>query len=428
VQSALIAAGLVVTVLTVAGYMRDATTEYLMDLDVFRDAGWAFLHHTPLYTEGFFSHSGFRFIYPPFAAFLFAPMALVSSAVLQVVWTAGLIALVWWILLVVYRRLDVTRAGLVASATLGVVLALEPFRSNFAFGQINIVLMALVVADVLGVIPKRFRGVGIALAAAIKVTPAAFGLLLLLRRDLPSVARAFGAFIATVAFGYWLRPESTVFFWTEEFFATDRAGDPGFFRNQALTGLIARFDLSEGLSKALWLVGAALIVAATAWAAYRFLRADEPVVALAIVGLASLLAAPIAVTHHWVYALFLVPLLVAPRYRSWWPVLLPAALVFLAGPNHLLRDASSRGWVEQLLLEVLGISQCLAAIAVFVAAVIAARSRRPALPQAGESDAREPVPAGEQPTVGDTTAGDSTVQDRTTQGKKVQDQTVDATR
>lgn len=387
VQSALITVGLVVSVLAVAGYLRDATTEYLMDLDVFRDAGWAFLHNTPLYTEGFFSHSGFRFIYPPFAAFLFAPMALVSSAALQVLWTAGLMALVWWILKVIYQRLDVARASLIASATLGVVLWLEPFRSNFAFGQINIVLMALVVADVLGVIPKRFRGVGIALAAAVKVTPAAFGLILLLRRDLPSVVRAFGAFIATVAFGYWLRPESTVFFWTEEFFATDRAGDPGFFRNQALTGLIARFDLSEGLSKGLWLAGVAVIVAATAWAAHRFLRADEPVVALALVGLASLLAAPIAVTHHWVYALFLVPLLAAPRYRSWWPVLAPATLVFLFGPNHLLRDAASRGWVEQLLLEILGTSQCLAAIVVFVAAVITARTRRPALVPAPQEQA-----------------------------------------
>jgi alpha-1,2-mannosyltransferase len=120
------------------------------------------------------------------------------------------------------------------------------------------------------------------------------------------------------------------------------------------------------------------------------------VVALALVGLASLLAAPIAVTHHWVYALFLVPLLVAPRYRSWWPVLLPATLVFLAGPNHLLRDAASRGWVEQLLLEVLGTSQCLAAIAVFVAAVIAARSRRPALARAEDSGVSEDVPAPQQ--------------------------------
>ncbi|WP_318841893.1 glycosyltransferase 87 family protein [Rhodococcus sp. Z13] len=390
VRSLLIAIGLTVSVLAVAGYMRDAVREYLMDLDVFRDAGWAFLHHTPLYTEGFFSHSGFRFIYPPFAAFLFAPMALVSSTVLQVVWTAGLIALVWWVLRILYRNLDMSHPSLIAAASLGPVLWLEPFRSNFAFGQINIVLMVLVVADLLGVIPKRFRGVGVALAAAVKVTPAAFGLIFLLRRDLPSVVRAFGAFAATVAFGFWLRPDSSLYFWTTEFFATDRAGDPSFFRNQALTGLIARFDLSDGVAKGLWLLGAAVVVAGTTWAAHRFLRAGEPVVAVGLVGLASLLAAPIAVTHHWVYSLFLVPLLVAPAYRRWWPVLLPAAIVFFVGPNHLLRQAPSGNWVEQAVLEVLGTSQCLAAIAVFVAAMVAARSRRP-VPEPAGVDAAAPA-------------------------------------
>ncbi|WP_226435148.1 glycosyltransferase 87 family protein [Rhodococcus yananensis] len=386
----LIAVGLALSVVTVAGYVRDAFTEYLMDLDVFRDAGYAFVHHAPLYND-FFSHSGFAFIYPPFAAFLFAPMALVGSTALQVLWTAGLISLVWWILKVVYTRLDVDRAAWVASATLGPVLMLEPFRSNFAFGQINIVLMALVVADVLGVVPARFRGVGIALAAAIKVTPAAFGLLLLLRKDVPSIARAFGAFLITVAFGFWLRPESSAFFWRYEFFATDRAGDQEFFRNQAVTGLIARFGFSEDTSKTLWVAAAALIVAATAWAAHRFLRAGETVPALAVVGLASLLAAPIAVTHHWVYSLFLVPLLVAPRYRSWWPVLVPATLIFLFGPNDLLTDTSSRGWVEGLVLEILGNSQAIVAIVVFVAAVIAARSRRAVAGVAPAERAGEPA-------------------------------------
>lgn len=125
VRSLLIAIGLTVSALAVAGYLRDAVNEYLMDLDVFRDAGWAFLHHTPLYTEGFFSHSGFRFIYPPFAAFLFAPMALVGSTALQVLWTIGLIALVWWVLKVVYQRLDMSQPSLIAAASLGPVLWLS---------------------------------------------------------------------------------------------------------------------------------------------------------------------------------------------------------------------------------------------------------------------------------------------------------------
>ncbi|WP_068160954.1 glycosyltransferase family 87 protein [Rhodococcus phenolicus] len=379
VQSLLVALGLVLSAIVVTMHLHDSLTKYLMDLDVFRDAGEAFVRHTPLYTDGFHTSSGFRFIYPPVAAFLFSALTVVSSTTMQFLWTLGLIVLVWWVLKVALQRMNVERASLLATAALGLTLCIEPMRSNFAFGQINIVLMALVVADCLGVIPKRFRGVGIALAAAIKITPAAFGLLLLLRRDLPSVARAAGGFLGIAAFGYWLRPESSVYFWTHEAWATDRAGDQEFFRNQALTGLIARFDLSESVTKGLWVVGAAVIVAAAAWAANRFLRSDEPVIALGVIALATLLAAPIAVTHHWAYSVLLIAIPIAPQYRRWWPVLLPAALVFLVGPNYLLVDASSHGWVEQAVLELLGNAQCLTGIVLLVAAVVAARSRREAV-------------------------------------------------
>ncbi|MFD6673269.1 glycosyltransferase family 87 protein [Rhodococcus zopfii] len=376
VQSALVTLGLILSAIVVTVNLHESVTEYLMDLDVFRDAGEAFLHHTPLYTEGFHTSSGFRFIYPPFAAALFAVLPLVGSTTMQFLWTLGLIVLVWWVLKVALERMNVDRASLLATAALGLTLCLEPMRSNFAFGQINIVLMALVVADCLGVIPRRFRGIGIALAAAIKITPAAFGLLLLLRRDLPSVARAAGGFLAIAAFGYWLRPESSVYFWTHEAWATDRAGDQEFFRNQALTGLLARFDFPETVTKGLWLACAVVIVAAAAWAANRFLRSDEPVTALGVIALATLLAAPIAVTHHWAYSVLLIAIPIAPQYRSWWPVLLPAALVFLVGPNYLLIDASSHGWVEQTVLELLGNAQGLTGIVLLVAAVVAARSRR----------------------------------------------------
>ncbi|MFZ2526447.1 MAG: glycosyltransferase family 87 protein [Rhodococcus sp. (in: high G+C Gram-positive bacteria)] len=389
VQTALTALGLVLSAIVVTMHLHDSVTQYLMDLDVFRDAGDAFVRHTPLYTEGFHTSSGFRFIYPPVAAFLFSALTVVGATTMQFLWTLGLIVLVWWVLEVALQRMHVERANLLATAALGLALCLEPIRSNFVFGQINIVLMALVVADCLGVIPKRFRGVGIALAAAVKITPAAFGLLLLLRRDLPSVARAAGGFVALAAFGYWLRPESSVYFWTHEAWATDRAGDQEFFRNQALTGLIARFDFSETVTKGLWVVGAVVIVAAAAWAANRFLGADEPVLALGVIALATLLAAPIAVTHHWAYSVLLIAIPLAPQYRHWWPVLLPAALVFLVGPNYLLVDAPSHGWVEQIVLEVLGNSQCLAAIVLLIAAVVAARSRRESEPTVGDAHATD---------------------------------------
>jgi alpha-1,2-mannosyltransferase len=272
---------------------------------------------------------------------------------------------------------------------MGPVLLLEPMRSNFDFGQINIILMALVVADCTGAIPKRFRGVAIGLAAAVKITPAAFLLVLLVRRDFRSIGRSLATILVTVGLGFWLLPQSSVWFWTTEFFATGRAGAPDFFRNQAVTGVIARLGAEGRLASVLWVLSAAVIVSAAAWSAYRFTRSGEHLIALSIVALASLLAAPFAVTHHWAYSILLIPILIAPQYRSWRPLIGAATLIFLIGPNFVLQSSSS-GWVEAAVREVIGSSQCLIALVLLGAAVVAARSRTP-LPDV-ETDA---VPADE---------------------------------
>jgi len=360
-----IAMGTAFSIAVVAAYSIIAVNGYLMDLSVFRDAGLAFTSGLPLYSEDFPSSSGFRFIYSPFAAIIFAPMAWSDPVVLQVIWTSINIALVWWILKVVLRQLSIPRPSLVAAALTGVALVLEPVRSNLGFGQVNIALMALVVADCCGALPRRFRGIGIGIAAAIKITPAAFGLVLLVRRDLPSIARALGAFL----------PKDSVWFWATEFFRSDRGGAHEFFRNQAVTGLLARLGAQGMLKDAIWLLIVAMIIAAAAYAGHRFTRSGEPVLALGVVALASLLAAPIAVTHHWVYVIMLIPLGVAPQYRSWRPLIAVAVTIFAIGPYFVLRWTFPGGWAGELAQQVIGNAQLLTALVLFVCAVRVAATR-----------------------------------------------------
>jgi alpha-1,2-mannosyltransferase len=369
-------AGSLLAVAMCVRYIIQASTQLLLDLTVFRDAGYAIVRSLPLYSDQFPSESGFRFIYPPFAAVMFAPLAAVPERALQIGWSALNLVLLWWILRIILARLDIRSPHWAALAALGPVLLLNPIRANFEFGQINIVLMALVVADCLGVLPRRLRGIGIGIAAGIKITPAGFGLVLLLRRDWPGVTRSLAAFATTVAIGYLVRPQESLYFWTTEFFRTDRAGGHEFFRNQALTGLITRLGATGALKQVLWLLGVAAIVAATVYAGRRFTRAGMPVVALAVVALAVLLAAPFAVTHHWTYAVFLVPLVIAPQYRRWRPWLAAALVVFLAGPHVLLENGAGTG-AEAVLRQALGNGQVITSIALLVGAVIAARRTAP---------------------------------------------------
>nr|WP_080606207.1 glycosyltransferase family 87 protein [Rhodococcus opacus] len=358
----------------IVAYLVQAGTGFLLDLSVFRDAGVAFTKGLPLYSEDFPSTSGFRFIYAPFAAIVFAPLAWVQPTVLQVLWSVLNAALLWWILRVLLVRLGVGRAPLVAAAALGVALLLEPVRSNFGFGQINIVLMAVVVADCAGALPRRLRGIGIGVAAAIKITPAAFGLVLLVRRDLRSITRAVATVAATAGIGFWLLPQASIWFWATEFFRSDRAGGHDFSRNQAVTGLLARWGASGLVKDLLWLISAVVIVAAAGWAARRFTASGDHVVALGVVALAALLAAPFAVSHHWVYCVLLIPLALAPQYRRWRPLLTWALVIFLIGPHFALTGEPS-GWAEAVWAQVAGNAQCLAALALLAAAVLAAHRR-----------------------------------------------------
>ncbi|MGE5698283.1 MAG: glycosyltransferase family 87 protein [Candidatus Sericytochromatia bacterium] len=352
-------------------YVVQAATGYLMDLSVFRDAGRALTHNLPLY-EHFSSSSGFLFIYPPFAAVLFAPMAAVPQYPLQIGWSAFNLFLLWWILRTILARLRVRSPNWTAMAALGPALVLEPIRSNFSFGQVNIVLMALVVADCLGVLPRRFRGMGIGIAAGIKITPAAFGLVLLFRRDGAGLGRALAAFAATVAIGVVASPRDSHYFWWTEFFRTDRGGTPEISGNQAIIGVFARLGATGVVMDMLYLFSVIVIFTAVVFAGERFTRAGMHVVATAVVALGALTAAPLAVTHHWTYIVFLIPLIIAREYRRWWPLLMAAAVVFAAGP-HFSLPVGIPG-ADNVIRQVFANAQAITGVALLIGAVIGARS------------------------------------------------------
>ena len=134
------------------------------------------------------------FTYPPIAAVVLAPRpAPTPMTAAGTVLTLASIALAAVVLRLVLRRL----AGPFGASLWAVgwpllaTLLLEPVRSTLAYGQINVVLMALVALDCLTAVAPRWpRGALTGLAAAVKLTPAAFVLFFLLRRDYRAAATA----------------------------------------------------------------------------------------------------------------------------------------------------------------------------------------------------------------------------------------------
>jgi len=147
------------------------TFRHFFDLGVYRGA----VRHWLLAGGDLYAYryqgTGYGFTYPPFAALVLSPLALASWPVAiaaSLVVNAGAVArLLRW-----FRP----RAGWTEAALLFVaVIVFEPARDTFSFGQVNLVLLVLVCADLAALTRgSRWAGVGIGIAAAVKLTPAVF--------------------------------------------------------------------------------------------------------------------------------------------------------------------------------------------------------------------------------------------------------------
>lgn len=311
---------------------------YRIDIDVYRMGGRAWLDDQPLYADGAIFHTqgglDLPFTYPPLAAILFAPFAWLSLPAASVAITATTLVLLIVSTVIVLTRLNVwpdtaitsepawlRRCWLAVALVAPAVIWLEPIRSNFEFGQINVVLMTLVVADC---VPRRTpwpRGVLLGLAIALKLTPAVFLLYFLLRRDTRTLLRTAAAAVVATLAGFALAWTDSIEYWTETVRNTDRIGTATLNTNQNIAGALARLGLAEGPRFALWIAACFAVLALTWWAGRRALRSgtdEAPVLALICVAMFGLVVSPVSWSHHWVWTVptLLVTGVLAYRMRN----------------------------------------------------------------------------------------------------------------
>jgi len=311
---ALVTAAVVMYAMTVPGA--------LTDLQVYRAGGSSWLHGVPLYTSDF--PFWLPFTYPPVAAVAFGVVAVLPFAASVVLLTvAGLVSLsVTTVLAVPYRA--------AAPVVVLLALALEPIRTTLMFGQVNLLLMAMVAYDCLSPRTRYPRGLLIGLAAAVKLTPAVFVLFFLARRQIQPAVTAGVTFAAATGTGMLFAPADSLRYWYTTIFDPDRIGGAAFATNQSLRGALARLDLPG--SDLVWLLLAAAVLV-VAWRAARL--ASDPVVALLVVAAAGLVVSPVSWSHHWVWiAPALAYLGVRSRGRGQ-VVLASVAVVFAVGHRFL---------------------------------------------------------------------------------------------
>ena len=231
--------------LAVAGYalLVHAFPQYYgrqIDTAVYRDGGIAVRNQPAMLYALKLGPARLPFTYPPFAALLLAAGSGASFAIWQVglaVLTIGLLPVVAYLSLgLAGRPAGVARAA-AAFAIAAVSLWLEPVAMTLFFGQINLVLLALVMGDL--ALPDRIKGkgIGIGLAAGIKLTPLIFIPYLLFTRRVKAAAISALTFAVTVGLGFALLPHAAAVFWAGTF---ARSGSKFHLDNQSLNGVILR--------------------------------------------------------------------------------------------------------------------------------------------------------------------------------------------
>ncbi len=243
------------------------------------------------------------FTYPPSAALLLRPFAGVPIGVTVAIFTtftvvATIVAL-WWLVAPAADRHHWPR-WYAAGLAVPLAFAIEPSRETITLGQINMLLVLLILADLLIGVPRdsRLTGVGIGLATALKLYPGIFIVYLLLARRWRAAAVACGTAAGVTLLAAAVAPHASWRFWTEALWDTDRVGRTDYTGNQSLLGLLSRLVAPAAPDRLIWLPLAAAVAAYALWRAARAATAGDHLAGMAFAGLTGGLISPITWPHH----------------------------------------------------------------------------------------------------------------------------------
>lgn len=324
---------------TVFWYVQRAAHVSMIDLMVYRAEGWTVRTGRDLYAM-VATHANLPTTYPPFAALLFEPLTWIGVPAMRTTATVvnlGLLLVVVHLSLrLIGRPVRVPRAA-ATFAVAAVAVWCEPVWTTLRYGQINLLLAALVLWDLTRRAAHRWAGVGIGIAAGIKLTPGLFAVFLALagaaqawrslrtgqgsvwNTSLRRASVAVAAFAGTAVLTALALPRDSHTFWTRMIFAANRVGRAEDTANQSVRGVLARLLHTTDPGRP-WLLTAALIailglaVAVAAAVAGDRLPSGRAWAACAC-SATALLVSPVSWSHHWVWCVPMVLLLASEALR-----------------------------------------------------------------------------------------------------------------
>jgi len=296
----------------------------MIDLRVYRMGGSVLLDRASLY-DAQLPGSGLPFTYPPFAAIAMVPLAAVPWGVALVVWTTisvlciaaiwrtSLPATAWTLLPETWRN----RRIAVLAALTAASLLLEPVWQTIQFGQINLLLTAMILLDLVRPSGAKWRGFWVGVAIGIKLTPLPFLAFLLITKQWRAFRNAVLGLLATMAIGFAVVPNQSWEYWTVVIRNANRVGGLAYTANQSFMGFLSRLGDEASWVEPVWFVLSAIFGLLVLWLARRYWLAGERVTAISVMALAVLYASPVSWSHHWVWIIPLGVSLIRAVHRQW---------------------------------------------------------------------------------------------------------------
>ncbi|WP_290714228.1 glycosyltransferase 87 family protein [Gordonia sp. UBA5067] len=273
-----------------------------LDLGVYRAGAQTVLDGHRLYDAKLLGQMDYT--YTPFSIIGFVPFAWMPMAVARVVWSAGILVALYLTIMISFRSLGRTATWplrAVAAALVAVMMLLEPVRTTIWYGQINVFLMLVILADLLRGDDARLRGAATGFTAGIKLTPMLFAVYLLIVRKTRPALGVVAGFVASVLIGFAILPSTSWEYWTSKLQDSNRVGTPQTPGNQSIRGFLANLWTTNTPSSAWWVLLAGLGLVLGMGAALVAHRAGQELLALSVVGMTSCAISPMAWGHHWVW-------------------------------------------------------------------------------------------------------------------------------
>ncbi|PRY46751.1 mannosyltransferase [Umezawaea tangerina] len=267
------------------------------------------------------------FTYPPFSALVFVPLSWIPWGVARWFWQILCLACLYWLIRTALRMIDAEHLSRRAMLWTALAIWVEPVRTTLNYGQINLLLAAVLLATMASTRPW-VAGFGVGVTAGIKLTPAVSGVYFLGTKRFAAAVWSVVAFGLTVGLGFLVAPQLSGEYWFHLLGDASRIGPVGSSINQSLRGALSRtvgYDVQSG---PIYLAGCAVAVVLMVWALREALRAKQTLAAIVVVQVFGLLVSPISWSHHWVWAM-------------------PALMWLLYGPanRHRLVNTTAVVWV-----------------------------------------------------------------------------------